>query len=69
MHVCQQVVQPTTHARCGPRRGPRHLSRRIQVLGSTPDPDEAFVVQTMRHLTDDVDGLLRGDRLLICDRD
>jgi hypothetical protein len=30
---------------------------------------EAFVVQTMRHLTDDVDGVLLGDRLLICDRD
>ena len=44
-------------------------SRRVQVLGSTPNPDEAFVVQTMRHLTDDVDGVLRGDRLLICDRD
>ena len=44
-------------------------SRRVQVLGSTPHPDEAFVVQTMRHLTDDVDGVLRGDRLLICDRD
>ena len=44
-------------------------SRRVHVLGSTPHPDEAFVVQTMRHLTDDVDGVLRGDRLLICDRD
>ncbi|HZA93547.1 MAG TPA: hypothetical protein VE420_13055 [Gemmatimonadales bacterium] len=27
-------------------------SRRVHVLGSTPHPDEAFVVQTMRHLTD-----------------
>ena len=44
-------------------------SRRVQVLGSTPNPDEAFVVQTMRHLTDDVAGMLRGERLLICDRD
>jgi putative transposase len=44
-------------------------SRRVYVLGSTPHPDEAFVVQTMRHLTDDVDGVLRGNRLLICDRD
>jgi putative transposase len=44
-------------------------SRRVHVLGSTPHPDEAFVVQTMRHLTDDVDGVLRGDRMLICDRD
>ena len=44
-------------------------SRRVHVLGSTPHPDDAFVIQTMRHLTDDVDGVLRGDRLLICDRD
>ena len=44
-------------------------SRRVQVLGSTRHPDEAFVFQTMRHLTDDVDGVLRGDRMLICDRD
>jgi transposase InsO family protein len=44
-------------------------SRRVHVLGSTRHPDEAFVIQTMRHLTDDVDGVLRGDRMLICDRD
>ena len=44
-------------------------SRRVHVLGSTPHPDEAFVVQTMRHLTNGVDGVLRRDRLLICDRD
>jgi hypothetical protein len=40
-----------------------HL-RRVHVLGSTPCPGEAFVVQTMRHLTDDVDGVLRGNRSL-----
>ena len=44
-------------------------SRRVHVLGSTSHPNEAFVVQTMRHLTDDVDGILRGSRILICDRD
>jgi hypothetical protein len=44
-------------------------SRRVHVLGSTRHPDEAFVIQTMRHLTDDVDGVLRGNRMLICDRD
>jgi hypothetical protein len=44
-------------------------SRRVHVLGSTTQPDEAFVIQTMRHLTDDVDGVLRGNHLLICDRD
>ncbi len=43
-------------------------SRRVHVLGSTPQPDDTFVVQTMRQLTDDVDGLLAGT-MLICDRD
>ena len=44
-------------------------SRRVHVLGSTPHPNEAFVVQTMRHLADDVDGVLAGNHMLICDRD
>jgi hypothetical protein len=44
-------------------------SRRVQLLGCTPHPDEAFVVQAMRHLTNDVDGVLRMDDILICDRD
>jgi putative transposase len=44
-------------------------SRRVHLLGSTSHPDEAFVLQTMRHLTNDVDGILRGNRILICDRD
>ena len=44
-------------------------SRRVHVLGSTPHPDEAFIVQTMRHFTDDIDGVLRANRVLICDRD
>ena len=44
-------------------------SRRVHVLGSTPHPDEAFVIQTIRRVTDDVDGLLRRGRGLICDRD
>jgi putative transposase len=44
-------------------------SRRVHVLGSTPQPDEGFIIQTMRLLTDDVDGVLRRNRLLICDRD
>jgi putative transposase len=43
-------------------------SRRVHVLGSIPQPDDTFVVQTMRQLTDDVDGVLAG-KLLICDRD
>jgi hypothetical protein len=44
-------------------------SRRVHVLGSTPHPDEAFVVHTMRPLTNEVDEVFRGNRLLICDRD
>ena len=32
-------------------------SRRVFILGSTPHPDEAFMVQTLRNLTD-VDGVL-----------
>ena len=39
------------------------------VLGSTSHPDEAFVVQTMRALTDDIDGVLGSYCMLICDRD
>jgi hypothetical protein len=27
-------------------------SRRVHILGSTPHPDEAFVVQTLRDLTE-----------------
>ena len=44
-------------------------TRRVYVLGSTRHPDEAFVIQTMRHVTNDVDGVLRNNRMLICDRD
>ena len=44
-------------------------SRRVQIVGSTPHPDEAFVMQRMRHLTDPIDGVLSGGRVLLCDRD
>jgi transposase InsO family protein len=44
-------------------------SRRVQIVGSTPQPDEAFVMQGMRHLTNPVDGVLSGTRVLLCDRD
>jgi len=44
-------------------------TRRVHVLGSTPYPDEAFVIQTMRQLTDPVEGVLRTRSILICDRD
>jgi transposase InsO family protein len=44
-------------------------SRRVHIVGSTPHPDEAFMLQIGRHLTDATDGVLRGPRFLICDRD
>jgi putative transposase len=44
-------------------------SRRVKVVGSTPNPDAAFMVQAARRLTDAVDGFLAGHRVLICDRD
>jgi transposase InsO family protein len=44
-------------------------SRRVQVTGSTPYPDEAFVVQAMRDLANAIDGVLADGCVLICDRD
>jgi transposase InsO family protein len=44
-------------------------TRRVHVAGSTPHPDEAFMAQAARRLTDAEDGFLVGHRALICDRD
>jgi transposase InsO family protein len=44
-------------------------SRRVHVVGSTRHPDDAFVVQAMRHLTDALDGVVATGCVLICDRD
>jgi transposase InsO family protein len=44
-------------------------SRRVQVVDATRHPNEAFVLQAMRHLTDGHEGVLRYDCVLICDRD
>jgi hypothetical protein len=44
-------------------------SRRVHLVGSTPHPDDAFVVQIARTLTQAGDGALVGHRVLICDRD
>jgi transposase InsO family protein len=44
-------------------------SRRVQILGSTPFPNEAFMHQVSRTLTAADDGVLVGHRVLICDRD
>ena len=43
-------------------------SRRVSLLGSTPHPDEAFMLQIVRQLTDAGDGALGACRFLICDR-
>src|SRR6185503_6941439 len=43
-------------------------SRRVQIVGSTPYPNEFFMRQVSRTLTA-TDGLLSGHRMLICDRD
>ena len=44
-------------------------SRRVQVIGCTPYPDEAFVIQCLRQVTGEPSGLLRGGRIQLCDRD
>jgi transposase InsO family protein len=44
-------------------------SRRVQIVGSTPHPDERFMQQVVRTLTAAEDGLLIQHRVLICDRD
>jgi hypothetical protein len=44
-------------------------SRRVHIVGSTRHPDEAFTLQIARHLTDASDGVLNGQRFMICDRD
>ena len=44
-------------------------SRRVQILGSTPHPNELFMQQVVRLATAADDGILVGHRVLICDRD
>ena len=46
-----------------------HATRAIEILGTTPHPDSAFMLQVARNLTDPVDGFLRAKRKLIVDRD
>lgn len=43
-------------------------SRRVQIVGSTPHPNEAFMLQIMRELTAP-HCMLGGKRLFLCDRD
>lgn len=44
-------------------------SRRVQIVGSTPSPNDLFMRQVGRTLTAADDGNLVGHRVLICDRD
>jgi putative transposase len=44
-------------------------SRRVHMVGSTQHPDEDFILQIARHLTDATDGLPGGRGFLNCDRD
>jgi transposase InsO family protein len=44
-------------------------SRRVQILGSTPHPNDLFMAQMVRLVTAADDGVLVGHRVLICDRD
>jgi putative transposase len=43
-------------------------SRRIQMIGCTPYPNEAFVIQCLRQATAETGPLCDG-RILLCDRD
>lgn len=44
-------------------------TRRVHLAGITPHPDEAFMMQCARQLTDPFDGFLLDKRYLIHDRD
>jgi hypothetical protein len=44
-------------------------SRRVRLVGSTPAPDDGFMMQAARGLTDGVDGFRLEHRFFICDRD
>jgi putative transposase len=44
-------------------------SRRVHLVGSTPHPDDLFMLQVARTLTAPDEGALVDHRVLICDRD
>jgi transposase InsO family protein len=44
-------------------------TRRVHIAGISPNPDEAFMMQCARQLTDPFDGFLLGKRYIIHDRD
>ena len=44
-------------------------TRRIEIAGITPSPNEAWMMQIGRNLTDPIDGFLEEKKFLILDRD
>jgi hypothetical protein len=44
-------------------------NRRVHFAGCTPNPDETWMKQIARNLTDCEDGFLNGTRYLLMDRD
>ena len=44
-------------------------TRRVHFAGCTPNPDDSWVKQIARNLTDSEDGFLNGKRYLLMDRD
>ncbi len=44
-------------------------SRRVHIVGSTPHPDDAFMVQVMREWTAAQESRSDGPRVFLCDRD
>jgi putative transposase len=44
-------------------------TRAVSIAGVTTNPDSGFMAQVARNLTDQIDGLVRGKRFLIVDRD
>jgi transposase InsO family protein len=44
-------------------------TRRVYFAGCTPNPDDLWMMQIARNLTDAVDGFLNGKRYLLMDRD
>ena len=44
-------------------------TRAVTIVASTPNPDDDFMKQVARNLTDCIDGFLRKKRFLILDRD
>jgi transposase InsO family protein len=44
-------------------------TRRIEIAGITPGPNEAWMIQIGRNLTDPIDGFLADKKFVILDRD